>query len=349
MPTSRYPVDDLRPFLEKLFGSTGVSANDAQLLADTFMEANLRGVDSHGIRLVPAYIRRLANGGVNATPRITVLSDLGACVRIDGDNSLGQVAGCFAMNLAMERADRFGMGFALVGATSHIGAGSYYARMTLDRNMAGCVTSNNLPSLFVWGGLKRALSNPPFSISFPTRHTPFVLDICLGTVAWNKIYMKLNDRQPIPPGWAWDSRGNVTTDPKTASDGGSIIPMGGHKGSGLTVAVDLITGVLSGFQFAAQVGGLYTSDVEPEACACLMMALNVTKLLGSEALDRAEELFKWLKDSPPAEGFEEIVMPGEPEERMRSQRLETGIPITDYDVQQLRETAEQRGVKSPFV
>ena len=348
MPTTCYPADDLRQFMEELFGSTGVSTSDARLVADMFLEANLRGVDSHGIRLIPAYITRLVHEGVNPTPKIKVVSDLGAAVRLDGDNCLGQVAGYHAMNLAMKRAASHGIGFALVGRTSHTGAGSYYVRMPLERNMAGFATSNNLPSLFVWGGLKRALSNPPVSISFPARKTPFILDICLGTVAWNKIYMKLNENRSIPQGWAWNADGIVTTDPKAASEGGSIIPIGGHKGSGITVAVDLFTGVLSGFHFAEQIGGLFTSDSDPEGCSCIMMALDVTRILGPEVLDRAEELIRWLKESPLAREVEEIVMPGEPEQRMRKQRLKTGIPISDYDIQQLKETARRQGVNSPF-
>jgi len=349
MKISCYSVDVLRPFLEALFGSTGVSSDDAALVSDTFIEANLRGVDSHGIRLVPAYIRRLAGGGVNPSPQFKIISDKGASVRIDGDNSLGQVAGAYAMKLAMKRAETYGIGFALVGQTSHIGAASYYTRMAVSHQMAGLATSNNLPSLYVWGGLKRAISNPPVSISFPTKTTPFNLDICLGTVAWNKIYMRLNENKPIPQGWAWDTKGKTTTDPSAASDGGSIIPVGGHKGSGLTIGIDLLTGVLSGFQFGAQVGGLYTSDKAPEACACVMIALDVAQLLGPEFLDRAEELIRWCKDSPLAEGFDEILMPGEPEEKIRKQRLIEGIPLTQIDIDQLRDIAEQKDIKSPFL
>jgi len=348
MKTYSYPADILRPFLETLFSSTGVPPGDAALVTDAFLESNLTGVDSHGVRLVPAYIRRLAHGGMNPAPTMKIITDLGASVRIDGDNGLGQVAGTYAMKLAMDRAETFGIGFSLVGRTSHIGAASYYTRMPLSRNMAGYATSNNLPSLFFWGGLKRALSNPPFSISFPTRGTPFVLDICLGTVAWNKVYMKLEENKPIPVGWAWDSKGKVTTDPKAASTGGSIIPIGGHKGACLTAAVDLLTGVLSGFEFGAQVGGLFTSETEAEGVSCLMMAFNVIKMLGPEVLDRAEELMRWYKDSPLAHGFDGIVMPGEPEERVRKKRLKEGIPLSERDVRLLNEVAEGRGVESPL-
>ena len=111
--------------------------------------------------------------------------------------------------------------------------------------------------MFVYGGLKRALSNPPFSISFPSRKTPFILDICLGTVAWNKIYMKLQQCESIPAGWARDSKGKITIDPRAASEGGSIIPIGEHKGSGMAIAVELFTGVLGGFTLGSQVKALF--------------------------------------------------------------------------------------------
>jgi LDH2 family malate/lactate/ureidoglycolate dehydrogenase len=347
MHAIKLPVASLRPFLESLFEVAGVPEEDARTVTDTFLETNLRGVDTHGVRLIPAYIRRLREGGVNPSPNIRSVSDLGSTVRLDGDNGLGQVVGCYAMRTAMERAAKHGIGMVVAGKTSHIGAASYYTRMPLKQRMAGFATSNNLPSLFVWGGLKRAISNPPFSISFPSRETPFVLDICLGTVAWNKIYMRLQDGEDIPEGWAWDPDGKPTTNAEQAAKG-SIIPIGGHKGSSLTLAVDLFTGVLGGFAFADRVGALLTNDRDPENSSCLMMAINVGGILGPEVLERAEQLITWCKDSPLADGFSEILMPGEPEEKIRVQRLREGIPVSPDDVEALRELGEESGLEVPF-
>lgn len=345
---AHYPVESLRSFLEALFASSGVPAEDSVLVTDTFLEANLRGVDTHGVRLVPVYLRRLEKGGVNPCPRLRVLADTGACLRIDGDNGLGQVAGARAMGFAIERAERQGLGMVVVGHASHIGAASYYTRMALQKGMAGFATSNNLPSLFVWGGLKRALSNPPFSIAFPAARTPFVLDICLGTVAWNKIYMLRNEGKCLPPGWAWDARGGPTTNPGAAVEGGSVIPIGGHKGSSLIAAVEFFTGVLGGFAFGPGVGALLTNDTDPEQSSCLMMAFDVERILGPEIRERAEQFIAWCKDSPLAEGFEEILMPGEPEERIRAERLRNGIAIAPADLESLREAARRRKVAYPF-
>jgi LDH2 family malate/lactate/ureidoglycolate dehydrogenase len=347
MKTLKLPVEPLRPYLESLFEVAGVPKEDAAVVTDTFLEANLRGVDTHGVRLIPAYIRRLREGGVNPVPDIRSVSDLGGTLRLDGDRGLGQVVGCYAMNRAIERAGKYGIGMVIAGRTSHIGAASYYTRMPLKQHMAGFATSNNLPSLFVWGGLKRAISNPPFSVSFPSRKTPFVLDICLGTVAWNKIYMRLESGGKIPEGWAWDPDGNPTTNAEKAAKG-SIIPIGGHKGSSLTLAVDLFTGVLGGFAFADQVGALLTNDRDPENSSCLMMAINVGRILGTEVLDRAEQLIDWCKDSPLAAGFSEILMPGEPEEKIRGLRLREGIPVAEDDLQTLAELGEASGLEVPF-
>jgi len=344
---SPVPVDRLRCLLESLFAASGVPQEDSALVTDAFLEANLRGVDTHGLRLAPVYLRRLEQGAINPRPELRVLSDTGAAVRIDGDNGLGQVSGVFAMRQAVERAGRHGVGLAVVGHTSHIGTGSYYTRLALEAGMAGFAGSNNLPSIFVWGGRKRALSNPPFSIAFPSSRTPFVLDICLGTVAWNKIYMLGAEGRSLPPGWAWDAQGRPTTDPQAAGAGGSVVPIGGHKGSSLILAVDFFTGVLSGFAFAAGVGGLLTGSGSPEESSCLMMAFDVQKILGPEVRERAETLIGWCKDSPLAEGFQEILMPGEPEERTRAKRLREGVPVADADLQALREAAGRLQV--PFV
>ncbi|MBN2552720.1 MAG: Ldh family oxidoreductase [Spirochaetales bacterium] len=347
MNVSELSVESLRPFLEALFEAAGVPKEDASVVTDAFLEANLRGVDTHGVRLIPAYVRRLQQGGVNPVPEIRIISDLGGTVRLDGDHGLGQVVGCHAMRTAIERASEHGIAMVVAGNTSHIGAASYYTRMALEQRMAGFATSNNLPSLFVWGGLKRAISNPPFSVSFPSRRTPFVLDICLGTVAWNKIYMRLQNGEDIPEGWAWDPEGRPTTDPGRAAEG-SIIPIGGHKGSSLTLAVDLFTGVLGGFAFADQVGALLTNDRDPENSSCLMMAIDVSRILGPEVLDRAERLIEWCKDSPLAAGFSEILMPGEPEESIRRSRLRQGIPVSKDDLRALAELGESMGVEVPF-
>lgn len=347
MATHRYAAEELRQFATALFRSAGIAEPDALTVADAFVEANLRGVDTHGVRLAPAYIRRARSGAVNPNPQIKHLSDLGATVRLDGDNGFGQVVGVHAMKLAMERAARHGVGMVVAGNTSHIGAASYYTRIPLAQKMAGVATSNNLPSMFVWGGLKRALSNPPFSISFPARETPFVLDICLGTVAWNKIYMRMQQGMPIPADWAWNARGERTTDPVEASEGGSIIPIGNHKGSSLALAVDLFTGVLGGFAFADRIGALLTNDDDPERSSFLMMAFDVTRILGPELLDRAEELIAWCKDAPPAEGFDGVLMPGEPEEIVRARRLKEGIELSEEDVERIRTVAAEQGVPWP--
>lgn len=345
---SAYPVDAMRGLLESLFAASGVPPADSALVTDVFLEANLRGVDTHGVRLAPVYLTRLEQGAINPRPQLRVLSDTGACLRIDGDNGLGQVGGVFAMRQAIERAAGHGVGLAVVGHTSHIGTGSCYTRPALEAGMAGFACSNNLPSIFVWGGRKRALSNPPFSISFPTSRTPFVLDICLGTVAWNKIYMLGVEGKSLPPGWAWDAQGRPTTDPQDAGAGGAVVPIGAHKGSSIILAVDFFTGVLSGFAFAAGVGGLLTGSGKPQEVSCLMMAFDVQKLLGPEVRERAEQLIAWCRDSPLTEGAREILMPGEPEERMRDKRLREGIPVADADLQALKDAARSRRVAFPF-
>jgi LDH2 family malate/lactate/ureidoglycolate dehydrogenase len=348
MIVQKYPVEQLRPFIEDVFRSTGVPHDHTITVTDSLLEANLRGIDSHGIRLIPVYVKRLDKHGVNPKPEIRVISDTGATLRLHGDNGLGQIVGIHAMKCAIDKAEQYGIGFAVAGKTNHIGAASYYTRFAVKHDMAGFCTSNNLPSMFVYGGLKRALSNPPFSISFPSRKTPFVLDICLGTVAWNKIYMKLQQGESIPPGWARDSKGKVTIDPRAASEGGSIIPIGEHKGSGMAIAVELFTGVLSGLTLGSQVKALFGNETESEECSCLMMAFNIKKILGLEALEGAEAFIAWCKDSPLAEGFDAILMPGEPEEKVRKRRLGSGIPILSEDIDRLKEIAEDKKIDHPF-
>ncbi len=315
-------------FSSALFRRAGLRKQDADVVAESYIDNNLRGIDSHGIRLVPNCIRRLQEGGVNPNPRIEVEADNPSTARLNGDNGLGQIVAIKGMNLAIEKADRNGIGFVICANTNNAGAMSSYSRIALDKGMAGLAMATTVPSMFAWGGIKRVISNPPISIAFPGKKTRFVLDICLGSVAWNKIYIKRDKGLPLLPGWAVDNRGEKTDDPAKAADGGSVIPIGGHKGYGLTLAVELFTAILGGHLFGFDMKGLFDDPHEGEGISMSLAALNVSRLLDSEVLfERVEAFFSMIKDSPLKEGVGEILIPGEPEEKLSLIRRKEGIPI----------------------
>ena len=182
-------ISDLLEFIKDLFSKVGLSDQDADLVARIYVDNNLVGIDSHGVRLVPNCITRLKEGGVNPNPEIKLDTEADSIARLDGDNGLGQIVAMRGMNIAIEKAEKTGTGLVVCVNTNNAGAMGTYTRMALKKNMAGLAIATTVPSMFAWGGLERVISNPPLSISFPGRNIQFVSDFCLGSVAWNKVYV----------------------------------------------------------------------------------------------------------------------------------------------------------------
>ena len=184
----RIHFDQLVKLSADLFEKVGLNRRDADVVARSYIENSLRGIDSHGIRLVPNCVKRLQEGGINPKPQIKVESETPATARLNGDNGLGQIVAMKGMNWAIEKAGKYGIGFVTCSNTNNAGAMGTYSRIALERGMAGLAVATTVPSMFAWGGLKRVISNPPVSITFPGKDTHFVLDISLGSVACNIIY-----------------------------------------------------------------------------------------------------------------------------------------------------------------
>ncbi len=341
--------NDLVNFSSVLFNTAGLGKQDAYTVAACYIDNNLRGIDSHGVRLIPNCIRRLREGGINPHPEIELEAENPSTARLNGDNGLGQIVAIKGMNLAIEKAERNGIGFVVCSNTNNAGAMSSYSKMALGKGLAGLAMATTVPSMFAWGGLKRVISNPPISITFPGRKTHFVLDICLGSVAWNKIYIMRDKGFPILPGWAVDNQGENTEDPKKAADGGSVIPIGGHKGYGLTLAIELFTAILGGNLFGFDMKGLFDDPRKGEGISMSLAALNVSKLLDSNVLfERVETFFSMIKDSPLKRGVSEIMIPGEPEEKKYKVRIKEGIPIPEEVEDTLKGCCAGLGIDYPF-
>ncbi|MEE9502260.1 MAG: Ldh family oxidoreductase, partial [Candidatus Aminicenantaceae bacterium] len=326
-----------------------LNEKDAALLGTSYVENNLRGVDSHGVRLVPICVKRLKEGGINPNPNITIEAETSASARLNGDNGLGQIVAFEGMNLAIKKAEETGIGFVVCANTNNAGAMGSYTRIALKKNMAALCMATTVPSMFAWGGLQRVISNPPVSIAFPGRNTRFVLDICLGSVAWNKIYTMRDKGLPIPEGWAVDRHGEMTTAPLKAADGGSVIPIGGHKGYGLSLAIELFTAILGGHLFGNAMKGLFENPKEGEGITMTLAALDVSKLLDVDILyERVDTFYQFIKNSPLKQGVTEILIPGEPEEGIQKTRREKGILLPMEVLQSLKNCAAESGISFPF-
>lgn len=336
-------VPALTGFAAAVLERVGVPAADASRAAEALVASDLRAVDTHGVRLLPIYVERLRGGGVNPRPALRLVSEGPSVALLDGDQGLGQVACSRAMAVAIEKAAETGIGMAAVKNSSHCGAAAYYAMMALGRDMIGICLSNTLASMVAWGSASRAIGNNVVGFAVPAgERAPVVLDMTTSMVSWNKIRVAAERGEKIPWDWALDTEGHRTDEPQRALDGGPALPIGGAKGSGLAIVIDLLTGVLSGGAFGQAVRPLFENPALPELPAQSVIAIDVGRFLPIATFKTSVDAFTdELKRSPRMEGFAEILMPGERAHREQQRRDQQGIPLGQDVVEKLSALARE--------
>jgi LDH2 family malate/lactate/ureidoglycolate dehydrogenase len=317
----------LRDFVADVYERAGMSHEDAALLADSLVQADLWGHQSHGVLRTGWYLARLKSGAMKAATEPEHVVDAGAIAVIDGHDGVGQVLAKFATEDAIRRAKVHGVSAVAVRNSNHFGTCMYWTRMAA---MQGCVmmlTTNGGPAIAPWGGKKKIIGTNPWSVAAPAgRHPPFLMDMANTGVARGKIYLARNRHEKIPLGWALTADGEPTTDPQAAIDG-IILPMAGHKGYAIAAMVDLLSGVLSGSAFLSAVNGPYKADLKSGA-GHFFVAIDISKL---QSLDeygaRMERWIEEIKGTPLAKGVEEIFYPGEMEARSDARLRQAGIEL----------------------
>ena len=229
---------------------------DASLLADALVNADQRGIHSHGTLRVPDYVDKLTKGGVDPRGRPVARQRNGAALVVDARNAMGQIAADFAMRAAIEQARTTHVAVAAVGNSNHCGAMDFWAAMALPHDMIGIATTNALPTMAPWGGVDRIVGINPLAVAIPAgAEPPIVLDIAFGATAHGKIRVYHQKGHPIPEGWAFDAEGQPTTDAAAAMDG-LIQPIGGHKGVGLGIVMGMLSTLLSGASYGTELGNM---------------------------------------------------------------------------------------------
>jgi LDH2 family malate/lactate/ureidoglycolate dehydrogenase len=318
-----------------IFERLGVPPGDAEAVADHLVEADLRGVHSHGVIRVPRYVEAIRGGRINPRPNIRIVADSGAQVAMDGDLAFGQVAARRANELAIERGKAHGLAGVALRRSTHCGALAYYALRAIPHGLIGFATTNAGINMPPTGGVKKLVGNNPFAMGVPTnREWPMVLDMATSVVAGGKLDVALSKGQPIPLGWARDAAGNPTTDP-AAARGGSLEPLGGPKGYGMALMLDVLAGVLSGGRFGAGLG--------EQGSGQFFLTLDVARYLPIDQFKaRMDELIDQLHACPRADGVDRIYVAGEIEHELQSQRLREGIPMEESVLSALDEV--ERGL-----
>jgi ureidoglycolate dehydrogenase (NAD+) len=331
-------ADELRRLLAEIFQSRGVPEADGLLVANALVHANLRGVDSHGVMRVSHYVRRLEAGSINPKPQLKVETKGPVTAYLEGDDGLGHVAVWHAMSQAIEMAKEWGLGLVGVRKSSHCGALSFYATQAIEADMIGMAITQTDSGVVPFGGTRPFFGSNPLCVGIPSRRgTPIVLDMATSTVSGGHIYKARAENRPIPSTWALDKEGKPTTDPHHAV---YWTPAGGAKGFGLGVIVDVLTGLLLGGNFGPHVTLMY-GDYEKKRDLChLVGAIDYHRFPGhSSFLDQVTQIIEELHQAPTAEGFDRLMVPGEPEYLRERDRIRNGIPIEDYlfdELQQIR-------------
>jgi LDH2 family malate/lactate/ureidoglycolate dehydrogenase len=317
-------------------------------VADSLVSANLRGVDSHGVHLLPHYISQISRGNINVDTDGRVASESGACLLYDGGRGLGQCVSAVCCGHAVRLAQGHGLGLVVARNSNHFGAAAFWAQRISAEGMIGIVMCNASPSVPPWQGRDGRLGTNPLCVSVPsTGPGGWLLDMATTTVALNRIVKAAATcLSTIPAGWATDAEGVPTTDTQVALRG-LLMPLGGYKGSGLGLMIEVLCAVLSGGAMSTEVGGLHNLD-RPMNTSQVFLAVDVTRFISrADFQSRMEHLVRTVKSARPARGYEEVLVAGDPEWRSEERRLKEGIPVDSSLWERLTTLAREYGVEVP--
>ena len=368
---------ELTRFVEAILKAGGAPPHKASIAAASLVGSNLRGVDSHGVLLVPRYIDKLRSGEIDANADGRVLSESGACMLFDGENGIGQWISEQCCGHAIRMAQANGLGMVVARDSNHFGAAAWWAQKIRDSGagpcpattasgamtggatgamtdamtdgtgggtsggMIGIVLCNASPLVPPWQGKQGRIGTNPICMAVPG---PWLLDMATTTVAANRIFKAvINGQEEIPAGWALDSGGVPTTSAGAAAKG-LLMPLGGYKGSGLGMMVEILCAVLAGSAMANEVGGIRVAG-RPSRTSQTFLAIDIARFMSvAEFTARMEKLVGIMKSTPAAPGYSEVLVAGDPEWRTEAERLRNGIPVDEGIWKELCETAAHLGV-----
>jgi LDH2 family malate/lactate/ureidoglycolate dehydrogenase len=349
-PTTRIDPDQLLRFATAVYIAAGLAEGEARLCADTLVQADLWGHQSHGVMRLSWYAARLKAGVCDPRAEPELVVDAGGFALIDGRDGMGQMVAARAAQEAIRRARAHGIAAVGVRNSNHFGTALYFTLMAAREGCVAFLSTNASPAMAPWGGRKKTVGTNPWSWACPAgSHAPMVLDIANTGVARGKIYLARQKGQRIPEGWAINAEGAPTTDPAEAIEG-IILPMAQHKGYAIALMMDMLSGVLTGSGYGTEVAGPYQAERRSRA-GHLMIALNIAAMQPlAEFCARMDTLIAQIKSVPLAQGFEEVFYPGEIEARNDANNRQNGLSLPDDTLQDLRDVANAYGLRAmlPF-
>ncbi|MEP6715376.1 MAG: Ldh family oxidoreductase [Terriglobia bacterium] len=335
----------LMAWSERVLAAAGARPADAALVAESLVAASLRGVDSHGIHLLSSYLDQIHAGDLDVAAVGEIALESGACLVYDAKNALGQVVADICCGHAIRLAGQHGLAIVTARESNHFGAAAFWAMRMARAGQMGLVFCNASPIVAPWQGKEGRFGTNPICMAVPAgRRDPWLLDMATTTVAANKIFKAHANHEPsIPAGWAMDKTGAPTTDTQAAWEG-LLMPLGGYKGSGLAMMVEILCGVISGGAMSTELGGLRVRGRAVRASQTFI-AIDVLRMQ-PEFRERTDWLIEQVKSAAPAQGYDEILVANEPELRTEKRRLVEGIPIPDGTWAALMAAAARVGIVS---
>lgn len=352
MNFTTFTETELRNFTYNVFKKIGCSDAHANLATDVLIKSDLRGIDSHGVARLSGYVRLWEKGRINATPKLKIVHETPTTATVDGDGGLGLIVAPFAMQVAIEKAEKYGSGWVSVKNSNHFGIASYHALMAIEKEMIGISMTNASPLVAPTYANERLLGTNPMCYAFPAgKYPPVIVDMATAAAANGKLEIAQRENKSVPTGWVQDADGNPSTNPNELKNGGSLLPLGSdkdhgsHKGFGLSATVDILSAVLSGANYGPWVPP-FVAFLEPptdpvgEGIGHFLGAMRVDGFRPAQDfkdhLDNWIERFKSAKTIDPAK---KVIIPGEPEHNFEQERKISGIPIIDAVVKDLNELA----------
>ncbi len=340
----RIGAEELTAYTERIVEAAGVERWKAMLVAECLVSANLRGVDSHGVQLLPIYVERIESREMDANAEGHVVCESGCNMLYDGENALGQVVAEIATAHAVRMAKQRGMSMVVARDSNHFGAAAFWGQKFADAGLIGIVMCNASPIVPPWQGKQGRLGTNPLCVALPG---PWLLDMATTTVASNRIYKAAaSGQETIPAGWAMDADGVPTTSTAEALRG-LMMPLGGYKGYGLEMMVEILCAVLSGGAMSTEVGGIRLRN-RPARTSQSFIGIDVRRFMPLEEFTaRVEKLVAVMKSAEPAKGYDEILVAGDPEWQMEAERRANGLPVTRSTWEDINKVAARLGVAAP--
>ena len=339
------PAREIKRAFDEVLAAVKVDKTAAHHVVDGLLQTSLRGVDSHGIRLFPHYVKVVKAGRVNGHPKYKFHKGGNSVGRLDADHTYGHAAGAEAMNYVLDMACQTGCGAVSVFNSSHFGAAAYCGLMAAEKDMIGISLTHADALMLSTHGIRAFFGTNPICVTAPVEgEGPFCLDMATTTITWNKVKMHREKNQPLALNLAADAKGESTTDPHAAQ---SVIPIGDYKGFGLGMVVDILCGLLSGMPFGREITSMYLTPLDRKRyLGQFYMALDISKFQDVKVFkSRLKKYMDEIRREPAKDPAKPVLVPGDPEKKALAERTREGIPLFPAEYNAILETCRLHSVK----